>query len=148
MQIHGSQEVNQKHVLSYLQAALVGTLQGISELFPISSLGHSIILPVLLGWSIDRNANYFLSFLVATHFVTAAVLFFLYWSDWVRIISGVLRSIRLRSVAADPDAKLGWLLVLGTIPAGLVGILLQKQAQRFFVSPSYVASFLALNGVM
>lgn len=135
-------------MLSHLQAAILGTLQGISELFPISSLGHSIILPALLGWSIDQNANYFLTFLVATHFATAAILFFFYWSDWVRIISGMLRSIRLRSVTSDPDAKLGWLLVVGTVPAGIVGISLQKQVQELFISPYYVASFLALNGVL
>ena len=92
-------------MLSYFQAAILGILQGISELFPISSLGHSILLPAVLGWSIDQNASYFLTFLVATHFATAAVLFFFYWSDWLRIISGILRSIRLRRIAADPGAK-------------------------------------------
>jgi undecaprenyl-diphosphatase len=135
-------------MLSHLQAAILGTLQGISELFPISSLGHSIILPALLGWTIDQNANYFLTFLVATHFATAAILFLFYRSDWVRIISGMLRSIRRRSLTSDPDAKLGWLLVVGTVPAGIVGISLQKQVQELFISPSYVASFLALNGVL
>jgi undecaprenyl-diphosphatase len=135
-------------MLSYFQAAILGILQGISELFPISSLGHSILLPTVLGWTIDQNANYFLTFLVATHFATATVLFFLYWSDWVRIISGILRSIRLRSIASDPDAKLGWLIVVGTVPAGIVGILFQKQVQELFTSPFYVASFLALNGVL
>jgi undecaprenyl-diphosphatase len=135
-------------MLSYLQAVILGILQGISELFPISSLGHSILLPAVLGWTIDQNANYFLTFLVATHFATATVLFFLYWSDWVRIISGILRSIRQRSTVFDPDAKLGWLLVIGTVPAGIVGILFQKQVQELFTSPSYVASFLALNGAL
>jgi undecaprenyl-diphosphatase len=135
-------------MLSYFQAAILGILQGISELFPISSLGHSILLPALLRWTIDQNATYFLTFLVATHFATATVLFFIYRSDWVRIISGMLRSIRLRSIALDPDAKLGWLLVAGTVPAGIAGILFQKQVQELFTSPSYVASFLALNGVL
>jgi undecaprenyl-diphosphatase len=135
-------------MLSYFQAALLGILQGISELFPISSLGHSILLPALLGWTVNQNANYFLAFLVATHFATATVLFCLYWNDWRRIGAGVLRSIRRRSVATDPDAKLGWLLVVGTVPAGLVGILLQKKVQGFFTAPSYVATFLALNGVL
>src|SRR5208282_2821058 len=106
-------------MLTYLQAAILGILQGISELFPISSLGHSIPLPAVLGWTVDQNANYFLTFLVATHFATATVLFFIYRSDWVRIISGILRSIRLRSIGLDTDAKLGWLLVIGTVPAGI-----------------------------
>jgi len=135
-------------MLSYFQAAILGVLQGISELFPISSLGHSIILPALLGWTVDQNANYFLTFLVATHFATATVLFFIYRSDWVRIISGILKSFRLGKIPPDPDAKLGWLLVVGTVPAGIVGILFQKQVQELFTSPSYVASFLALNGVL
>jgi undecaprenyl-diphosphatase len=137
-----------ENMLTYLQAAILGILQGISELFPISSLGHSILLPAALGWTIDRNTNYFLTFLVATHFATAAVLFFLYRSDWTRIISGILRSVRLRKIAANPDARLGWLLVVGTVPAGIVGFLLQKQVEELFASPSYVASFLALNGVL
>lgn len=136
-------------MLSYLQAVVLGVLQGISELFPISSLGHSIILPGLLGWPIDRNANYFLTFLVATHFATATVLFFIYWKDWVRIISGILRSVWRRKIeSTDADAKLGWLLVIGTVPAGLVGLLFQNEVKRLFVSPSFVACFLALNGVL
>jgi undecaprenyl-diphosphatase len=135
-------------MLSLGQALLLGLLQGISELFPISSLGHSIILPALLGWAINRKANYFLTFLVATHFATAAVLFFIYWKDWVRIIGATLRSIWNRSLTADPDAKLGWLLVIGTVPAGALGFSFEKELQRLFISPSYVASFLALNGVL
>jgi undecaprenyl-diphosphatase len=135
-------------VLSNLQAVILGVLQGVSELFPVSSLGHSILLPALLGWTIDQNANYFLTFLIATHFATAAVLFFIYRRDWRRIISGILRSIRLRSIASDSDAKLGWLLVVGTVPAGIVGIMFQKQVQKIFAAPVYVASFLALNGVL
>lgn len=135
-------------MLSYLQAAILGILQGITELFPISSLGHSILLPGILGWNIDQNANYFLTFLVATHFATAAVLFLVYWSDWVRILSGLVRSVRAGSIASDSDAKLGWLLAIGTVPAGMVGILLQKKVQALFTEPLYVAAFLALNGVL
>jgi undecaprenyl-diphosphatase len=135
-------------MLSFRQALILGILQGVSELFPISSLGHSIILPALLGWTIDQNAGRFLTFLVATHFATAAVLFLVYKDDWVRIIGGMLRSIWHRSIAADSDAKLGWLLAVGTIPAGAIGFALQKQLQKIFASPSYVASFLALNGLL
>jgi undecaprenyl-diphosphatase len=135
-------------MLSFLQAIILGVLQGISELFPISSLGHSIILPALVGWSIDRNANYFLTFLVATHFATALVLFFFYWHDWVRIIRGTVKSIWLGNLTADPDARLGWLLVVGTIPAGLIGLTFEKHLEKLFISPSYVAAFLLLNGVL
>jgi undecaprenyl-diphosphatase len=101
-----------------------------------------------LGWPIDQNAGYFLTFLVTTHFATAAVLFCVYWRDWVWIIAGILRSIRRRSIGADRGAKLGWLLVVGTVPAGVVGLAFQKQVQKFFTSPFYVAVFLALNGVL
>jgi undecaprenyl-diphosphatase len=135
-------------MLSFRQALILGILQGVSELFPISSLGHSIILPALLGWTIDQNANYFLSFLVATHFATAAVLFFIYEDDWARLIRGTLWSIWHRSLAENSDAKLGWLLVVGTIPAGAIGLIFQKHLQELFASPSYVASFLALNGLL
>ncbi|HTT75489.1 MAG TPA: undecaprenyl-diphosphate phosphatase [Candidatus Binataceae bacterium] len=135
-------------MLSYLQAAILGLLQGISELFPISSFGHSILLPALLGWSVDQNASYFLTFLVATHFATALVLFLFYWKDWVRIFLGVIRSISQRTIRANPDAQLGWLLVVGTIPAGLVGVVFQKRVQELFTSPSFVASFLILNGAL
>ena len=135
-------------MLSDFQAAILGLLQGITELFPISSLGHSILLPALLGWPIDQNAGYFLTFLVGTHFATAAVLFFAYWHDWVRIITGTLRSIRRRSIGGDRGAKLGWLLVAGTVSAGVIGLAFQKQVQKFFTSPFYVAVFLALNRVL
>lgn len=134
-------------MLTLRQSLALGILQGISELFPISSLGHSIILPALLGWAIDRQANYFLTFLVATHFATAIVLFLFYWHDWVRIIRSTLASIWHRSIA-DPDARLGWLLIIGTVPAGMLGLLFEKQLEKLFISPSYVASFLALNGAL
>src|SRR5579859_4071966 len=135
-------------MLSYLQAAILGLIQGISELFPISSLGHSIIIPGLLGWGLDRNADYFLRFLVATHFATATVLFLFYWKDWRRIIAGIARSVVTRNLKADADAQLGWLLVVGTVPAGLVGLVFQKQVEKLFISPMAVAGFLALNGGM
>jgi undecaprenyl-diphosphatase len=134
-------------MISYPQAVLLGLLQGVSELFPISSLGHSVVLPGLLGWHFDRDANYFLTFVVATHFATSLVLFAFYWRDWLRIISGIFRSLRDRGIK-DADAKLGWLLVVSTIPAGIVGLLFEEEVKKLFVSPIYVAAFLAVNGVM
>src|ERR671937_796446 len=105
--------------ISYAQAIILGLLQGFSELFPISSLGHSVILPQLLGWDIHQNDSYFITFLVATHLATALVLLGFFWRDWVRILRGLGRSLRDREIAeTDTDAKLGWLLVVGTIPAG------------------------------
>jgi undecaprenyl-diphosphatase len=137
------------HPITYFQALVLGLLQGVSELFPISSLGHSVILPRLLGWDIHQNDDFFLTFLVATHLATALVLLGFFWRDWVRIAHGIVRSIRLREIEpGDTDAKLGWLLVVGTIPAGLLGLLLEHPLRKVFASPQTAAIFLFLNGLM
>jgi undecaprenyl-diphosphatase len=133
--------------ISYFQAAILGLLQGVSELFPISSLGHSVILPGLFGWNIHQNASYFLTFLVALHLATALVLLGFFWQDWVRIVKGLGRSLRDREIR-DPDAKLGWLLVVATIPAGILGLTLQDSLRKLFASPEYASIFLACNGLM
>ncbi len=135
-------------MLTYIQAIVLGAVQGVSELFPVSSLGHSIILPALFGWKIDQGADFFLTFLVATHFATALVLFVYFWKDWKRIIWGLLRSIKRITIVGDPDARLGWLLVLGTVPAGLIGLIFQSKLQALFASPKYVSIFLICNGLV
>ena len=120
-----------------------------SELFPVSSLGHSVILPSLLGWNIHQNDPYFITFLVATHLATALVLLGFFWADWVRIVKGLGRSLRDRGIdPADTDAKLAWLLVVGTIPAGILGLLLENKLRHVFASPKSAAFFLMLNGFM
>src|SRR5205085_766118 len=135
--------------ISYFHAAVLGLLQGVSELFPVSSLGHTVILPKLFGWDIHQSAPYFLTFLVALHLATALVLLGFFWQDWVRIVKGLGRSLRDREIGPeDADAKLGWLLVVGTIPAGLLGITLQDKLRTLFASPQYAAIFLALNGLL
>lgn len=136
------------HPISYFQGAMLGLLQGVSELFPVSSLGHSVILPKLVGWNIHQNAAYFLTFLVALHIATALVLLAFFWQDWVRIIKGLGRSLRDREIGDDPDAKLGWLLVVGTIPAGILGLTLQDSLRKLFASPEYASIFLAINGLL
>ncbi|HEX7526163.1 MAG TPA: undecaprenyl-diphosphate phosphatase [Gaiellaceae bacterium] len=136
-------------LISYPRAIVLGLLQGVSELFPVSSLGHSVILPKLLGWNIHQNDKYFLTFLVATHLATAIVLFLFFWRDWMRILKGLGRSLRDREIAADdPDARLGWLLVVGTIPAGLLGLTLEHSLRKVFASPTSAAIFLTLNGLV
>ena len=135
--------------ISYFQAIVLGLLQGVSELFPISSLGHSVVLPRVFGWNIHQNDDYFLSFLVATHCATAIVLFFFFLKDWVRILKGLGRSLRDRYIdPGDPYAKLGWLLVAGTIPAGLLGLLLEHPLRTLFASTETAAIFLFVNGLM
>ncbi len=135
--------------ISYFQAIVLGLLQGIAEPFPISSLGHGVIAPSLFGWDIHQNDDFFLSFLVATHCATAAVLFVLFLDDWKRIFRGLGRSLRDRRIGdGDTDARLGWLLVAGTIPAGLIGLALEHPLRTLFASASTAAAFLILNGVL
>lgn len=135
--------------ISYSQAVTLGLLQGFSELFPISSLGHSVVVPRLLGWDIHQNDDYFLSFLVATHVATALVLVGFFREDWKRILKGLARSLRDRAIARDDtDARVGWLIVVGTIPAGLLGLALEHELRTLFASPQAAAAFLACNGVL
>ena len=122
--------------ISYFQAIVLGLLQGVTELFPISSLGHSVIFPSLFGWNIHQNDDYFITFLVATHLATAIVLFGFFWHDWMRIFRGLGRSLRDRGIdPEDWDAKLGWLLVVGTIPAGILGLFEHALARTVRIEP-------------
>jgi undecaprenyl-diphosphatase len=134
--------------ISYLQAIILGALQGISEPFPISSLGHAVLLPHLFGWNIHQNDDYFLSFLVATHCATALVLFLFFLDDWKRIWFGFVRSVRGRATPRDLDARLAWLIIVGTIPAGILGLALEHKLRTLFASPTSAAIFLTLNGVL
>jgi undecaprenyl-diphosphatase len=135
--------------ISIVQGIVLGALQGVAEPFPVSSLGHGVILPSLLGWDIHQNDDYFLSFLVATHLATAIVLFAFFLRDWIRIARGLGRSLRDRRIdPADADARLGWLLVAGTLPAGILGLALEHKLRDLFASPTSAALFLTLNGVL
>ncbi|MDE3112010.1 MAG: undecaprenyl-diphosphate phosphatase [Chloroflexota bacterium] len=130
------------------EAIALGALQGVTELFPISSLGHSVVLPAVLGWRLDQHDPRFLAFLIAAHLATAMVLFGFYARLWIGIIAGMLRSLRDRVIApGDGEAKLGWLIVVATVPAGLIGLLFQERIQELFATPRVAAAFLALNGV-
>lgn len=134
--------------ISYFQAVILGLTQGVAEPFPVSSLGHAVILPGLVGWNIHQNDKFFLTFLVATHFATALVLLLFFLRDWIKIVEGLLRSLRMREVREDDAyARLGWLLVVGTVPAGVIGLLLQESLRKLFASPSVAAAFLIVNGV-
>jgi undecaprenyl-diphosphatase len=137
------------HPISYFQAVVLGLVQGVSELFPISSLGHAVVIPRLLGWNIHQNDKYFLAFLVAVHLATAIVLLLFFWRDWVRVVKGIGRSLRDRQIApGDRDAKLGWLLVVGTIPAGILGLALETPLRKVFASPTSAAIFIFINGLL
>ena len=150
-------------MLSYLQAIVIGLTQGITELFPVSSLGHSVLLPAFIGgsWeplvtsstSGDSGTSFYLSFIVALHVATAIALLLFFRKDWVRIIGGFARSLRpsiaaKRIVAPDEDSRLAWLIVIATIPVGIVGLALEHQLRTLFAKPMSAAIFLTLNGVI
>ena len=137
------------HYISYFQAVVLGIVQGIAEPFPISSLGQSVVLPKLLGWHFQKaNDDRFLTFLIATHLATALVFLAFFWRDWVLIAQGLWRSLQMREIRADDRyARLGWLLVAGTIPVGIIGLLLESSLRKLFASPQTAAAFLVVNGV-
>jgi undecaprenyl-diphosphatase len=131
--------------MTTLQAILMAILQGVTELFPISSLGHAVIVPRLLHWSIDQASEGFLPFLAVMHLGTAVALLIYFWRDWL----GFARSIVLfRDPAGAADRRLFWRVVIATIPAVLIGFAFEKLLRRGFAAPSLAAVFLIVNGVM
>jgi len=133
--------------MEWWQAALLGLLQGATELFPVSSLGHAVIIPSLLHWSYKQSDPTFLPFLVLLHLGTAGALVVLYRRDRVDIIRGFV-SASIRGRIKEPNERLAMLLVVGTVPTGLVGVFFQKQLQSLFANPRAAAAFLVVNGVV
>ena len=139
--------------LSWLEAGVIGAMQGVAELFPVSSLGHSVLIPAWVGGSWARDLNVrapespYLAFIVGLHVATALALIVYFWRDWVRIVSGLATSIVRREVRT-PDQRLAWLLVLGTIPVGLVGLLGEHWFRTTVARPVPTAILLAVNGVV
>jgi undecaprenyl-diphosphatase len=139
-------------VISYFQAIVIGLLQGVTELFPISSLGHSVLVPAWLGWhgvvnSQSASESWYLAFVVALHVATALALFVYFFDDWKRIIAGFFRTLRTRRLETA-DERMAWLLIVATIPAGLMGILFEHELRTVFAKPLAAAIFLTLNGVI
>jgi undecaprenyl-diphosphatase len=139
--------------LTYPEAIVVGLFQGVTELFPVSSLGHSVIIPALIGgrWARDLNVSApespYLAFIVGLHVATAVALLIFFWKDWVRIIGGFLTSVRDRRIET-PDQRLAWLLIIATIPVGVAGLLLEHTFRTVLGKPVPAALFLAANGVV
>ena len=127
------------------QALFIGLLQGATELFPVSSLGHAVVLPSLLHWNFDQSNPSFLPFLVLLHLGTATALVVLYRYEWARIIAGFVRAA-LRGRIEGPDERLAMLLAVGTIPAGAVGELFIKPLTANFGRPVLAAAMLIVNG--
>jgi undecaprenyl-diphosphatase len=136
--------------ITYFQALFMGLLQGITELFPISSLGHSVIAPYLLGWhnivnSQTQSQSFFLSFLVALHVATATALLIFYRKEWVKLIGGFFSSLRKRSITTNHE-RLIWLIILATVPAGIMALIFQNLLRSQFAKPLGATIFLAING--
>ena len=139
-------------MISYFQAIVIGLIQGITELFPISSLGHSVLLPAWLGWdglvsAQSANESFYLAFVVALHVATAVALLVYFRSDWAGIIGGFIRTLRTRRIQTA-DERLAWLLVVATIPAGLMGLALEHALRTLFAKPLAAAVFLTVNGLI
>jgi undecaprenyl-diphosphatase len=150
-------------MISYFEAVVIGLIQGITELFPISSLGHSVLVPALIGgrWQTlvtqsatqSSESSPYLAFIVALHVATAVALLIFFRAEWARIVRGLLRSLPAsvsarRIVARDPDERLAWLLVIGTIPVGITGVALEHTFRTLFAKPLAAAIFLTINGVI
>jgi undecaprenyl-diphosphatase len=128
-------------------------MQGVAELFPVSSLGHSILIPAVVGgtWARDLDVSApespYLAFVVGLHVATALALIVYFRRDWLRIVRGLATSIARREIV-DPDQRLGWLLVLATIPVGVSGLALEHVFRVYLSRPVPTAAFLTLNGVV
>src|SRR5581483_6176203 len=132
--------------MSSAQALWLAVLQGVSELFPISSIGHTVLIPSLIGWNVDQQGPTFLPFLVMLHIGTATALLAFFWRDWLAIIAAWLRSVLRGKLSADPDEHLAWMLIFGTIPTGIIGFFLEKPLRSLFAAPLIAAVFLVVNG--
>ena len=139
--------------LTYAEAVVVGAFQGVTELFPVSSLGHSVLVPALIGgrWARDLNVSTpespYLAFIVGLHVATAAALLVFFWRDWVRIVTGFVTSLRYRRIQT-PAERLAWLIVLGTIPVGIAGLALEHTFRTTLGKPIPAAAFLFVNGAV
>jgi undecaprenyl-diphosphatase len=139
--------------LTYLEAAVVGLIQGVSELFPVSSLGHNVLIPALIGgsWATDLNVarpeSPYLAFIVGMHVATAIALLIYFWRDWIRIIGGFFSSIRHMRVETVNE-RLAWMLIVATIPVGLAGLLFEHAFRVLFGKPILAAVFLIVNGLI
>jgi undecaprenyl-diphosphatase len=139
--------------LSYSEAIVVGAFQGVTELFPVSSLGHSVLIPALVGgrWARDLSVSApespYLAFIVGLHVATAAALLAFFWRDWARIVAGFVTSVRYRRVET-PAERLAWLMILATIPVGIAGLALEHLFRTTLGKPIPAAAFLIVNGVV
>jgi len=138
--------------LSYFQAVVLGLLQGVTELFPISSLGHTVLFPTLFGWNklVDAQSqreSFWLALVVMLHVGSALGLLAYFWRDWVEIVSAFFRSLFRRRVETATE-RLAWLIVVASIPAGLIGLALEHQLRTLTAKPEIASIFLMVNGCL
>ena len=131
-----------------LSAGLIfflAALQGVTELFPVSSLGHAVVVPPLIGLHFQESSPAFVPVLAVLHLGTAAALLLLYRREWARIVVGFVRAA-VQGRIDGPDQRLAIMLIIGTVPAGIVGFLLQDPLKTLFGNPRLAAAFLIVNG--
>ena len=139
--------------MTYPEAMVVGLIQGVTELFPVSSLGHNVLIPALVGgsWARDLNVSAsespYLAYIVGLHVATAIALLIYFWRDWVKIIGAWFSSIRAGRVTT-PYQKLAWMIIFATIPVGLVGLKFEHVFRVLFGKPIRAAIFLVVNGLI
>ena len=140
--------------MSFEQAIVIGLIQGVAELFPISSLGQTVLIPSLIGGSwaqlVAQQASAespYLAFVVGLHVATALALITYFWREWLAVILGFFTSVTRRRIRGD-DERLAWLIVMATIPVGLIGLLLEHPLRTLFAKPMAAATFLTVNGLI
>jgi undecaprenyl-diphosphatase len=139
--------------LTYAEAMVVGLIQGVTELFPVSSLGHNVLIPALIGgsWAQDLNVSKpespYLAFIVGLHVATALAMIIYFWRDWLRIVGGFFSSLRDRQISTA-DQRLAWLIITATIPVGIAGLALEHLFRVVFSKPILTALFLTVNGII
>jgi undecaprenyl-diphosphatase len=134
--------------MTFLQAVIFALLQGLTELFPVSSLGHAVILPAVLGWHIDQESPRFLPFLVVLHVGTATALLVYFWRDWLSLLMAAFGRGGAINRTIHESRHLIALLVLGTLPAVMLGFVFEKWLRHLFGSPVAAAAFLIVNGIV
>lgn len=132
--------------MDWMRALFLALLQGVTELFPVSSLGHTVIIPGALGWGNLLNSDTFLPLVVTLHLGTASALVIFFWRDWLAIVRAFFSTLARRKIGEDPNERLSWLIIIGTIPAGLIGLIFQNPLESLFSIPELAAIFLILNG--
>lgn len=134
--------------ITWIQTLVLALIQGVTELFPISSLGHTVIIPGLLGWTALVQSPQFLPVIVAFHLGTSIALVLYFWRDWWRVLQTLGQSIQQGQVKQGDASWVSWLVIIGCIPAGLLGVALEKPLKHLFASPLIAATFLLVNGML